>query len=230
MKKTKSIALDRMRKGKKTFVYAPLAIMTTLALTSCDGSSEPSAKSMIQECTEDQPSCYAEQYQAVYDYVLKQAQEKGPKFTTREACEEKYGSGNCQKIPTTTAAEKVLYMPVIAGVTFVSEKENNDEKSNYRLVPVYTSMISGSQYYSNMHPYRRDYIRTPIYSRDRHDRYSSNTYNSNTYDSNGDKSGKYKSDKKPTKTASRGGFGSSVSAKSSWGSSRSSSRSWGWGG
>ena len=198
-KRSSRINLQKMR---KSFSPKPLAVgIAGIFLSACaDDRQTANIYTSIQDCIDDNPD-FSQQCQAAYEDALKEAERTGPKYGSQRDCEHEFGPNQCRYVESGSGS---WFMPFIAG---------------YML----SDLFSGRRYYSQ-----------PMYTS--YSRYSPLRYRWMTadgYDYGDLRKRKYKVGKnaftpKPAvkKTMSRGGFGSSVRAKSSWGSSRKG----GWGG
>ena len=211
MKRSKKVVYASMRKS-----WVPHSITTitlaSFALTGCgDSKQDASLYRSLDECETDNPQI-AEECKAAYQYALDDAEKTAPKYRSVSDCEDEFGTNGCVQ----SRSNSSWFMPAMAGFMFARALNNNSYSSFYSQ-PLYTSYNPRSSYYRNW--------------------LSSDGYQYGSYRSSGkNHSIKVSKDQmKPkaatTRTISRGGFGSSVKAKSSWGSSRSShSKSKGWGG
>ena len=208
-KRSRSIQLHRLRKA---FAMKPVAVaIASVGLTACaDNRQEALVYANADDCNADNPE-YGEQCATTYQQALSEAQRIGPKYRTQRDCEYEFGYNQCQRVEQGAAS---LFMPFMAGYMLSSALSSGQ----YFVQPLFTS-------------YNR---RSPMYNR----WYGAGgeEYGEIDIDIDFGKRKKYRTIKVPrktfehkptvTRTISRGGFGSSVRAKSSWGSSRKS----GWGG
>ncbi|MEM9300771.1 MAG: DUF1190 domain-containing protein [Pseudomonadota bacterium] len=218
MKRTKSINLDRMRKrvpGAPTL--RPVAVAVAIAcLAGCDNN-PPRAGHVfrdVAECETTYPD-KAVECQNAYTKALRNAASSGPKYSSIEDCVAEFGENNC--VPYNSGGNR-WFMPAVAGFLFGQLVRNGPYMSS----PFYTSYVRTSPMYGSF-----------VYTDG--SRYGSRTYGPTYYNRNS-------FDTKPqvTRTISRGGFGSTVTAKaqqartassrSSYSSSRSSSSRSSWGG
>lgn len=201
-KRSKSINLSRMR---KQFALKPLAIgVAGMFLTACGGDRQDSViYTSLDECIDDNPASAADICRAAYQEALEEANRTGPKFSTESDCEYEFGPNQCRTVNTNTGS---FFMPFMAGYMV----SNLLSPNRYYQQPLYTS-------YSPYSPFRMRWAMADGYIFDGDIRKKRYKVRSSVYD------------KKPTvsRTIKRGGFGSSVRAKSSWGSS---SRKSSWGG
>ncbi|WP_034475303.1 DUF1190 family protein [Aestuariibacter salexigens] len=197
-KRTSSINLSRMRKA---FALKPISAgVAAVVLSGCGDRQEAFIYSSVDECVNDNPE-YATQCQSAYQQALEEARRTGPKYNSEYDCEYEFGANQCR---VQDVGGGSFWMPMMAGFMIGNLVSNR----SYYYQPMYTS-------YSRYSPLRyrwmmadgRDYgdLRTRKV-RVREDA--------------------FKPKPAVNRTIKRGGFGSSVRAKSSWGSSRSS----GWGG
>lgn len=200
-KRSKYINLSRMR---KTFSVKPLALGVASVMLSACGAEREEAKiyTSIDDCKQDYPDAL-EKCEAAYKTAAEEALRTSPRFNSEYDCEYEFGPNQCRNVNTNGGS---FFMPFMAGYMVSSLLSPN----RYYSQPLYTS----SSYNS---PFRSRWI----------------TADGHVFD--GDiRKRNYRVSKdqlkpKPTvnRTMKRGGFGSSVRAKSSWGSS---SRKGGWGG
>ncbi|WP_269519192.1 DUF1190 family protein [Alteromonas sp. BMJM2] len=200
-KRSKYINLSRMR---KTFSVKPLALGVASVMLSACGAEREEAKiyTSIDDCKLDYPDAL-EKCEAAYKTAADEALRTSPRFNSEYDCEYEFGPNQCRNVNTSGGS---FFMPFMAGYMVSSLLSPN----RYYSQPLYTS----SSYNS---PFRSRWI----------------TADGHVFD--GDiRKRNYRVSKdqlkpKPTvnRTMKRGGFGSSVRAKSSWGSS---SRKGGWGG
>ena len=203
MKRSKSINVGRMRKSCKVFSLKPLTLAIAAAtLVACDNVRDAKIYKDAAHCTEENPALW-EACDAAYQKALADASRSGPKYQRESLCESEFGRDNC--VPYRTTDGQNWFMPAMAGFLLAKALDRN----NYDSSPLYTSYSRYSPAYGqwttvdgNLHGNRR---------------YGSIRVGDSTF----------KSKPAVTKTISRGGFGSTVSAKSSWGGS---SYRGGWGG
>ncbi len=198
-KRSKSINLTSMR---KSFSVKPLALgVAAIFLSACADKQEAAVFTSVNDCTNANPE-FAEQCKTAYDDALKEAERTGPKYNSQRDCESEFGSNQCTTVRGQSGS---FFMPFMAGYML----SNLMSPRGYSSQPMFTS-------YSRNSSYRNRWIGADGYdfgdNRRRTMRVSEKSLKP-----------------KPTvnKTMSRGGFGSSVRAKSNWGSS---SRKGGWGG
>jgi uncharacterized protein YgiB involved in biofilm formation len=204
MKRTKVVSLTRMRKNWRPFAQNSLSVAVFAALLSgCGDNEEAVIYQQVDDCVNDNPD-FADQCKAAYEYALEEAARTGPKYATQNECVQEFGQNACVQAPQSS-----WFMPAMTGYMFARLMSNNRP---YYSQPMYHSSYPGSIFYNRW------------VTSDGMD-YGSSRYSKSKV--NLDKS-QMKSKPTVTKTMSRGGFGSTVSAKSSWSSKRSSSsKSWG---
>lgn len=199
-KRSQSINLTSMR---KSFSVKPLALgVAAIFLSACGEKQEEAAVfTSVNDCTNANPEAAA-QCKTAYEDALKEAERTGPKYNSQRDCESEFGSNQCTTVRNQSGS---FFMPFMAGYML----SNLMSPRGYYSQPMFTS-------YSRNSSYRNRWIGADGYdfgdNRRRTMRVSEKSLKP-----------------KPTvnKTISRGGFGSSVRAKSSWGSS---SKKGGWGG
>lgn len=202
MKRSKNINIEHMRSFAQSRVrIKPLAIAIAAAtLMACSSREEVVAYDDIAQCVAENPGRDA-QCRTAFETATEKAINSGPKYRTLADCQAEFGPENCvvQQGPTGQS----WFMPAMAGFMLGRALDGG-----YRSAPLFTS-----------------YSRTsPAFGR-------WTTVDGNTYGSRARRTFKADADAfkpKPvvTRTMSRGGFGSTVAAKSSWGGG---SRG-GWGG
>jgi uncharacterized protein YgiB involved in biofilm formation len=197
-KRTKSIDLRAMR---KSFSIKPLAIgVAGVLLSACSTNKEEAVVyNTLDDCISENPNAAA-QCETAYQSALDEAARTGPKYNSSSDCEYEFGPNQCQQVRTSSGS---FFMPFMAGY-------------------MVSSLLSPRPYYQPMFT---------SYSRNSSYRYRWIGADGRDFGSLNKKRYRVSPsvfDKKPavTRTMSRGGFGSSVRAKSSWGS-RSSSKGWG---
>ncbi|MDU0355946.1 DUF1190 family protein [Paraglaciecola aquimarina] len=198
-KRTRSINLASMRKG---FSVKPLALgVTAIFLSSCGDKQDAMVFTSPEECTNANPEL-AEKCNLAYQEALAEAERTGPKYNSQRDCESEFGSNQCHAVNNSSGS---FFMPFMAGYML----SNLMSPRGYYSQPMFTS-------YSRYSPYRNRWI-------------GADGYDFGDYRRRSMKVSEKALKPKPTvnKTMKRGGFGSSVRAKSSWGSS---SKKGGWGG
>jgi uncharacterized protein YgiB involved in biofilm formation len=198
-KRSKSINLTSMR---KSFSVKPLALgVAAIFLSACGDKQEAAVFTSVNDCTNANPE-FAAQCKTAYDDALKEAERTGPKYNSQRDCESEFGSNQCTSVQSGSGS---FFMPFMAGYML----SNLMSPRGYYSQPMFTSFSRNSSY-------RNRWVGADGYdfgdNRRRTMRVSEKSLKP-----------------KPTvsKTMSRGGFGSSVRAKSSWGSS---AKKGGWGG
>nr|WP_300308168.1 DUF1190 domain-containing protein [Halomonas sp.] len=205
MKRTASINLARMRKAPVPKRLAMAVAMATAAIATAGCSNnEREAKVYLnaEDCTQVNPGMEAE-CKAAYQSALQEAASSGPKYDQRIDCESDFGPNQCVAYQPEGATHS-WFMPAMAGFLLAKALDRN----RYQSTALYTSGYYGSPIYGK-------WSTVDGYSFRRGGR----TF---TVDDSA-----FKPKPAVTRTISRGGFGSKVSAKSSFGGSRSRS---GWGG
>ncbi|WP_334059626.1 DUF1190 family protein [Alteromonas sp. S005] len=201
MKRTKHINLNSMRKG---FNVKPLALgVASVILSGCGAEKEDATiYTSLEDCKQDFPDA-VERCEAAYQTAVDEAMRTSPRFSSEYDCEHEFGPNQCQYVNNSNGS---FFMPFMAGYMVSSLLS----PSRYYSQPLYTS-------YSYNSPFRSRWITADGYVFDGDIRKRKYRVNKDVYKP------------KPTvnRTMKRGGFGSSVRAKSSWGSS---SRKGGWGG
>lgn len=200
-KRTKQINLRQMRKA---FALKPLAVgIAGVFVTACaDDLQDAQIYTSLDECKRDFPDAI-ERCEAAYETAVEEASRTSPRFGSEYDCEYEFGANQCRYVETNNGS---FFMPFMAGF-MVSQLLS---PKRYYSQPLYTS-------YSPYSSFRSRWV----------------TADGNVFDGDIRKRNYrvrpdvYKPKPTVTRTMSRGGFGSSVRAKSSWGSS---SRSGGWGG
>jgi len=199
-KRSKSINLAGMR---KSFSVKPLALgVAAIFLSACgDKQQEAAVFTSVDDCTNANPE-FAEKCKTAYEEAIKEAERTGPKYNTQRDCESEFGNNQCNVVRNESGS---FFMPFMAGYML----SNLMSPRGYSSQPMFTSFSRNSSY------------RSRWVGADGQD-FGDNRRRTMRVSEKALKP-------KPTvnKTISRGGFGSSVRAKSSWGSS---SKKGGWGG
>ncbi|CCE22320.1 MULTISPECIES: DUF1190 family protein [Methylotuvimicrobium] len=211
MKRTKSINLDRMKKNGPRFWLKPVALAVAGVMLNACSDEERDARvyTSLDVCKSENPQ-YAADCEAAYRKAQEEAAKTAPKYASRQDCESEFGLNRCTTYPH--ASGQNWFMPAMAGFMFARALDFN---RGYQSQPVFTSYRRSSPFYNN-------WVTADGRS------YGSNRSTNVTVGSDA-----FQSKPPVTRTISRGGFGSTVAAKSSWSgssSTRSSSRSSGWGG
>lgn len=198
-KRTRSINLASMRKG---FSVKPLALgITAIFLSSCGDKEEATVFTSAEDCTNANPELAAK-CKVAYAEAVAEAERTGPKYNSQRDCESEFGNNQCHAVNNSSGS---FFMPFMAGYML----SNLMSPRGYYSQPMFTS-------YSRYSPYRNRWI-------------GADGYDFGDYRKRNMRVSEKALKPKPTvsKTMKRGGFGSSVRAKSSWGSS---SKKGGWGG
>ena len=199
MKRTKYINLLHMRKAP---LIKPLALgIAAATLTACSQKEPVKIVADVEECTEVTEYSLSE-CQAAYEKALEEAARTGPRYKHMRDCAQEFGMENCVSYQSHGSS---WYMPAIAGF-MIGQAVSRHYGYNSIYNPVYEYRGRGS--------YRDKLV----------------TADGVIIGNRGTRSATVSSDalkRKPkaVRTVSRGGFGSTASAKSSWGSSKS--RGWG---
>jgi uncharacterized protein YgiB involved in biofilm formation len=202
MKRTQNIDLGAMRKAPKSFVFKPLAFAVTAGtLIGCsDNSQEAQVFTSADECISNNPD-QVEQCQLAYKEAVDEAVKSGPKYSNVDACAADFGAQNCASY--TSSNNQSFFMPLMAGYMLSSLVNGG-----YRSAPLYTSYSRYSPAYGKWTSTDGNLFGS---TRNRNVRVDNKAFNP-----------------KPAvkRTMSRGGFGSTISAKSSF-SGKKSRSSWG---
>ncbi|WP_137168670.1 DUF1190 family protein [Salinimonas lutimaris] len=200
-KRTRTIDLGRMRKH---FAVKPLALgVASVLLSACSNDRQPAqVYTSVDECSSDNPDATS-QCQAAYQQAVDEASRTSPKFSSEYDCEYEFGQNQCRQVTNESGS---FFMPFMAGFMVSQLLSPN----RYYSQPLFTS-------YSPYSPFRSRWVSADGYVFDGDIRKRNYRVSPS----------QFKPKPAVTRTMSRGGFGSSVRAKSSWGSS---SRSGGWGG
>ena len=232
MKRSKHIHPDLMQKralgNLPPGTVKPLVIataLTTLAFTGCSQSQQVTVEPSDVQTYKTVDDCVASgehsqsQCSKAYNDAMSESQRYGPRFQSLSDCEAQFGDDQCTRFNQTQNSSHGIFGPLFAGFVIARVLDGIGGPS-YRNYPIYWHR---SRYGDN------DYVfgdGTILGSVNRsHYRIDTSTI----------EYGKPKSSfktkpavtKSVTKTVSKGGFGSSSSARSSWGSGYKSS---GWGG
>ncbi|WP_299018310.1 DUF1190 family protein [uncultured Photobacterium sp.] len=203
MKRSKKVVLASMRKDWRTFSVKPFSVAFAGAfLTGCsDNTNEGTIYQTLPDCIDDNPN-YSQECRAAYQFALDEAERTAPKYRSEYDCTAEFGNNTCVRTSNN------WFMPAMAGFMFGRLMDNN---RGYYSQPMFRSYYPGSIFYDRWT------------SADGYD-YGSSRYKKTKVRVSSDQL-----KPKPTisRTISRGGFGSTVSAKSSWSKSSSGSKSWG---
>jgi uncharacterized protein YgiB involved in biofilm formation len=200
VKQKRSQYID-LRKMRKSFAIKPLAIgIASVLLSACSGGREDAIIfTNLEECNNTFPDMQAK-CEVAYQEALTEAARTAPKYNTSNDCESEFGANQCRQY---SSGGTSFFMPLMAGYMI-------------------GNMMSPRPYYQPMFT---------SYSRNSSFRNRWTTADGSIIGDTSKRNMRVRPsafEKKPavTRTISRGGFGSSVRAKSNWGSSRSK----GWGG
>lgn len=198
-KRSSVLNLGQFRK-QHTLKPLSLGIASVFIASACsDNRQEAMVFTSLNDCQYQLPD-YAAQCEMAYQKALEEAAETAPKYNSRSDCEYEFGSDQC--VVYRNDSGNSWFMPLMAGYIIRDLLEPRRYSQ-----PLYTS-------YSRYSPYRYRWI------------------TANGYDYGDFRKREIRVPKTYTKppavnrTINRGGFGSSVRAKSSWGKS-SSSKGWG---
>ncbi|TPV62081.1 DUF1190 domain-containing protein [Aestuariibacter sp. GS-14] len=200
-KRSKHINLHKMRKA---FSLKPLAIGVAIVFLSACGEDGDASKIYVSvdDCQKENPDAVS-QCQAAFESAIEEHNRTAPRFNSQNDCEYEFGSDRCQYVQSQSGS---FFMPFMAG--FIVSRLL--QPSPYYSQPLYTS-------FSPYSPFRSRWVTSNGYVFDGDIRRRSYYAPSSVY----------KPKPAVNRTINRGGFGSTVRAKSSWGSSGKSS---GWGG
>ncbi|MGL4268210.1 MAG: DUF1190 domain-containing protein [Plesiomonas sp.] len=197
MKRSQNILREQLRKTWRPFKLAPLTVaVSSMVLAGCGDEAQPQVSAEVfknlSECINQNPTLAAE-CQTAYQNALAEAAKTAPRYNTESDCVSEFGAGQCVQSPGTG-----WFMPMMAGYMF--GKLMNSGRPSYSNVPVFIPKDPRNPSYGK-------WTTSTGYSYG-----NAGTSNRNvTLDNNALK-------QKPaaTRTLSRGGFGSTVEAKSSW--------------
>lgn len=181
----------------------PLALAVAAATLMACSSREPAViYQSVEQCIADNPEMELD-CRTAYRQAAENASDSAPKYQSLEDCRAEFGPENC--VAHTGPQGQSWFMPAMAGFMLARALDND---RYYRSAPLFTSYNRYSPAYGKW-----------------------TTADGRTYGRLGTRTVRVNDDAfkpKPavTRTISRGGFGSTVAAKSNWGGSRSS----GWGG
>lgn len=203
MKRTKSINLNFMRKTAVRFALKPLAAAAAASvLVACSSSEDARIYTSLENCKVSNPEL-SQQCEDAFQQAQAEAEKSGPKYDSQTNCETEFGQNNC--VPYRTDNGHSWFIPALAGFMVGRMMD----RGTFGSAPLYTSYSRNSPAYGQW-----------------------TTVDGNLYGGVGRRdvrvpSGAFKPKPPVTKTMSRGGFGSKISAKSNWGGSTNRS---GWGG
>ncbi|GAA0857916.1 DUF1190 family protein [Aliiglaciecola litoralis] len=199
-KRSAHINLSRMR---KQFAPKPLALgVASVFLAACSGDRQDAViYKNAEECARDNPE-QAQVCETAYQQALAEAERTGPKYSSQSDCENEFGPNQCRNVERSSGS---FFMPFMAGYML----SNLLTPNRYQYQPLFTS-------YSPYSSYRYRWIGADGYN-----------YGDLRQRRHKVRPDAFKPKPAVTRTIKRGGFGSTVRAKSNWGSK--SSRS-GWGG
>lgn len=226
MKRTRSINLERMRKlgDDQSHLLKPLqsklkplavSVAASVLVACSSGGEEAVVYSDISHCLAENPGQDA-RCESAYADALKVAQESGPKYTALNSCTYEFGENNC--VPYQSNTGQNWFIPVVAGFMLseiIDEVGDSFDRRRYRSAPLYTS-------YSRYSPFYGQWSSVDGY-----------TYGKSRYGKINVSDNAFKPKPKISRTISRGGFGSTVAAKSNFGGSSKGgwgSSKGGWGG
>lgn len=195
-KRSKSINLSSMR---KKHAVKPLALsVASVFLAACSDNREDAIVfTGLNDCIDQLPEM-AQKCEIAYEQAIAEAARTAPKYDSRRDCEYEFGSDQC--VPYRNENGNSWFMPLMAGYII-----RDLLSPSYYPQPMFTS-------YSRHSPYRYRWIGANGYD------YGDFRYRSFKVKK------KYAPPPAVNRTIKRGGFGSSVRAKSTWGSSK---KSWG---
>lgn len=198
-KRTSNLKLDIFRKQHKLKPLSLGVASVFIAAACSDNRQEAMVFTSLNDCQYQLPD-YTEQCEMAYEKAVAEAAETAPKYDSRSDCEYEFGSEQC--VVYRNESGNSWFMPLMAGYIIRDLLEPRRYSQ-----PLFTS-------YSRYSPYRYRWIGAGGYDygdfRQRELRVSKT----------------YTKPPKVNRTINRGGFGSSVRAKSTWGKSSSRS-SWG---
>lgn len=210
MKRSVNVNLSVLRKKPRTLraqAARPLAVaIAAISIAGCSSKEDVKLVTSVEQCYSD-TDLTRQQCQEAYARAVKTAECTGPKYTSLAECEKQHGSNACQSSKNSSGSS--IFLPMVAG--FMVGQMLSDNRGYYNYNPIYRN---DTRYYDRYRGYNRD---LDIDINTRSDQYRSGSKYSTTSSTQS----------KQTTTASRGGFGSKASAKSSWGGGKSSG---GWGG
>lgn len=204
MKRSTTINIDHMRSfAQRRVRVKPLAVAIAAAsLMACSSREPVVAYDDVAQCVAQNPELAGE-CRTAYDAAQMKAEKTAPKYQSLADCQAEFGPENCVQQPGPQGQS--WFMPAMAGFMLGRALDRNDY---YRAAPLFTSYSRNS----------------PAYGRwTTADGMSYGSRSNRTFKADPDA---FKPKPAVTRTMSRGGFGSTVAAKSNWGGSRRG----GWGG
>ncbi len=195
-KQGKQIPLAQLRKH---WAVKPIAISVTgVFLSACSDNREDAIVfTSLNDCVNRLPDM-AERCEVAYRQAMDEAARTAPKYASQSECEYDFGSSQCVVYRNESGGN--WFMPLMAGYII-----RDLMSPSYYPQPMFTS-------YSRYSPYRYRWIGASGYD------YGDVRYRQLKVNRD------YKKPPEVNRTIKRGGFGSTVRAKSSWGSSK---KSWG---
>lgn len=206
MKRSKQVLIPRLVKSP-SFALKSLAVAVSSAMVvGCSTKEDVYIFKNVEEC--DASGKFTQQKcETAYRKALEEAKNTAPRYSNLKDCEYEFGAEKCQEQKSSAQS---FFIPAMAGF-MVSQALQG---SNYH----------GSHYYNPLfYHYDRGYSRYKSPTWTTSDGVTIGNSNASTASvSKGD----MKSKPAVTRTMKRGGFGSTVAAKSSWGGGSKKS-SWG---
>lgn len=208
MKKTKNIDLSMMRKTRFNKVCVkPLALaVAAITLSACSSKEQVNIVGSVSECVDKTKLTFA-QCEVAYKKAVAEAERTGPRYTDKPQCETDFGESQCYNPQN----NQRVFMPMMTGF-MIGHLLSNRSDSYYR-----GAVYNPIYHYRNPSSSRRDRLMTS-------DGRVVGSPGQSSYNVN---SSALKPKATVTKTVSRGGFGSTASAKANWGGGKASG---GWGG
>lgn len=186
----------KLSEFRKSWRIKPLAVgISSVFIAAACGDNREDAMvfTSLGDCQNQMPD-YAQQCEIAYQQALQDAADTAPKFNNRRDCEYDFGAEQCVQYRNDSGGS--WFMPLMAGYMIRDILEPRRYPQ-----PLFTS-------YSRYSPYRYRWI-------------GANGYDYGDFRRRDLKVSKsYTKPPKVTRTIKRGGFGSTVRAKSSWGSSK----------
>lgn len=209
MKRSQNVLIPRMRKSRVAGVKSLSVAIASVIAAGCSVKEEVHIFKSVNECSASNKFSVG-QCETAYQKALAEAQKTAPRYTSLRDCEYEFGAEQCLEQKSRSSAGS-FFMPLMAGFMVSEAFRRNSHSSGYYYNPLFSHYDNG---YSTH--------RSPVWT----------TSDGRTVAKGNKKSASVsKSALKPkpkvTKTMSRGGFGSTASAKSSWGSSSKSKGGWG---